>query len=681
MKKSLLYILASLGLCAGVVSCAPEEIINDTDTARHQVTDLKCAVDDEEATLTWSVPEGWEPTDYLITYNDAAAVAQRILTEGKNRYTITGLQNGFDYTFNVQAIYGKAVSNKVGVKGKPVTSRIPAKNLAFTTAAATVKEQYVQLTWEKPSERLLNYTLTYYPEMNSENVTNVTLEADVTSYRIEGITNEDNYVILLVANYPKGEAPAAEAKVYFKIAYYVSSTCGAIGQKLDFTFNMEEYPGATDIKWQFPGNEELTGENVSWRINSSGTKNVVLSATVNGKQITWPPIELELRDLVIEAKEFVQDGTNYNGFKGSYPVFSPDGQTVYDITFNKITSLYAYDLISGKEKWHYQTSPKQGSYNPLTVNPVTGDIYFGTQTAGHFYCVKPDGTLKWEYTGAGSMQSTSPAVSADGNIVFILDKVGKCCAINAADGSEKWTASLAGAGASMLINGNVLIAAIQNTAPSVYFLDVATGQEVAPQLSISNKPTDISGMAVSDDKKTAYLPLMGGGISSIDLATNTLKATNIFATNNVYAPVVASNGFVVAGSKDGCVYALSADLSKVEWTFIHGGAKKNNVFNYSHMCANDMGQVFVTSGQDQNLVYVFNAADGTVISSERYGSHNAYKQMGGNNFNDGVLFSAFIGNGTVNGAFIGQYFGGKRKFWGGPGGDICGSCCLQSPLL
>ena len=114
----------------------------------------------------------------------------------------------------------------------------------------------------------------------------------------------------------------------------------------------------------------------------------------------------------------------------------------------------------------------------------------------------------------------------------------------------------------MLINGNVLIAAIQNTAPSVYFLDVATGQEVAPQLSISNKPTDISGMAVSDDKKTAYLPLMGGGISSIDLATNTLKATNIFATNNVYAPVVASNGFVVAGSKDGCVYALSADLSR-----------------------------------------------------------------------------------------------------------------------
>jgi outer membrane protein assembly factor BamB len=681
MKKSLLYIFASLGLCAGISSCVPEEIINDTDVARHQITDLTCAADDEEVTLTWSVPEGWEPTDYLITYNDAAAVAQRVLTEGKQQCTITGLQNDFEYTFNVQAVYGKAISNMVGVKGKPVTSRIPAKSLAFTTAPATVKDQYVELTWEKPSDRVLNYTLTYYPEMNDQNVVTRTLEADVTPYRIEGITNEDNYVIQLVANYPKGEAPAAEAKVYFKIAYFVSRTYGAIGQILDFTFNMEEYPGATDIKWTFPGNEVLEGENVSWRINSSGTKNVILSATVNGKQITWPPIELELRKMIIEAKEFVQNGTNYNGFKGSYPVFSPDGKTIYDITFNKTTALYAYDLASGTEKWRYQPSLNQSSYNPLTVNPVTGDIYFGTTTAGHFYCITPEGALKWEYTGAGNMQSTSPAVSADGNIVYIIDKVGKCVAINAADGSEKWNVTLAGAGAQMLINGNILIVAIQNTAPAVYFLDTLTGAEVAPQISVSNKPTDISGMAISDDKKTAYMPLQGGGMASIDLATNTIKTTNIFATNNVYAPVVASNGFVVAGSKDGCVYALSADLSKVEWTFVHGGAKKNNVFNYSHMCADDQGRVFVTSGIDQNLVYVFNAADGTVISSERYGSNDAYKQMGGNNFVDGFLFSAFIGAGSVNGALIGEYMGGNRKFWGGPGGDICGSCCIQSPLL
>lgn len=673
--------MASLGLCAGICSCSPEEIINDTDIARHQITDLTCSVDDEEATLSWSVPEGWEPTDYLITYNDDAQVGQKIFTEGQTEFTVTGLKNDVEYVFYVQAVYGESISNKVSVKGKPVTSRISVKSLAFTTAAATVKDQFIQLTWEKPSDRVLDYTLTYYPEMNDQQVVTKKIAATETSYKIEGITNEDNYAISLVANYPKGEAPAAETKVYFKIAYFVSRTYGAIGQTLDFRFNLDEYPGATDIKWEFPGSEVLTGENVTWRINSSGIKNVTLSATVGSKTITWPPIELDLRALALEAKEFAQDGTNYNGFKGSYPVFSPDGKTIYDITFNKISGLYAYDLASGTEKWRFVPEIAGGSYNPATVNPVNGDIYYGTTAAGQFYCVSPEGQLKWQYTGAGSMQSTSPAVSADGNTVFIIDKTGKCCALNTADGSERWTKALGSAGASMLINGDILIAAIQNTASSVMFLNTADGSEVAPALNISNKPTDISGMAVSDDRKTAYLPLMGGGLASIDLATNTLVATNIFAANNVYAPVMASNGFVVAGSKDGCVYALSADLSKVEWTFIHGGTMKNNVFNYSHACADDQGHVFLTSGQDQNLVYIFNAADGTVISSERYGSHNAYKQMGGNNFNDGFLFSAFIGNGTVNGALIGQYVGGNRKFWGGPGGDICGSCCLQSPLI
>ena len=679
MKRILLYILAVLGF--GLASCVPEDLVNDTDISRHQIENLTCVADDEEVTLSWTIPEEWEPTDYLITYNDINSVEQKILTEGATTYTITGLSNDFKYEFKVQAVYGTVISNMVKIMGTPVTSRIMAKSLAFTTPPADNEEQYIELTWEKPSERVLDYTLTYHPEMNADNVVTKTLDKDAVSYKITGITNDDNYVISLVANYPKGPASPAQTTVYYKIAYVVSQTSGAVGQVITFTFNTEGYPTASDIKWSFPDGTEQTGEIVKWTVASTGEKEVILSAKIGDNTVTWPGIGLKLRQTILEVSDLVQSGTNYNGFKGSYPVFSPDGMTLYDITFNKITILYAYDLATGTEKWRYRPETDMGSYNPLTVNPVNGDIYFGTQTAGHFHCVSPDGQLKWEYTGAGSMQSTSPAVSADGSTVYIVDKAGKLCALNTTDGSERWTKSLAAAGASMLINGNTLIVAVQNVTPAVYFLNASTGDEESKLDMTANKPTDISGMAVSDDRKTAYLPLQGGGLASIDLTTNKKVKENIFATNNVYAPVVASNGYVVAGSKDGCVYALSADLSEVKWTFIHGGAKKNNIFNYSHMCADDMGRVFVTSGQDQNKVYVFNAADGAVLSQERYGSHNAYKQMGGNNFNGGFLFSAFIGNGSVNGNLIGQYFEGNRKFWGGPGGDICGSCCLQSPLL
>ena len=65
--------------------------------------------------------------------------------------------------------------------------------------------------------------------------------------------------------------------------------------------------------------------------------------------------------------------------------------------------------------------PTPGSYNMLTVNPVTGDIYYGTQTAGQFYAVTQEGKLKWTFAEAGSMQSAAPAVNAAGTAVYICD--------------------------------------------------------------------------------------------------------------------------------------------------------------------------------------------------------------------------------------------------------------------
>lgn len=680
MKKALLYITAALGFCFGVASCAPEELVNDTDVARHQIENLTCVADDEEVTLSWSVPEGWEPTDYLITYNDAQSVGQKIYTEGATTYTVTGLVNDFDYIFNVQAVYGNAIAKMVSVKAKPVTSRITVKSLDYTASAENDSKQYIELTWEKPSDKVLNYTLTYYPEMNDKNVKTETIAADKTSYKIENITRDDNYVISLVANYPKGAAAPAQTTVYFKIAYFVSQTSGAIGQTIDFTFNTEAYPTATDIKWELPGGVTETGATASWSINTTGEKDVILSAKVGDKVITWPAIKLNLRAMIVEAKDFQQSGTAYNGFKGSYPIFSPDGKTVYGITFNKISGLYAYDLVTGAEKWRFVPEVDGASYNPGTVNPVTGDIYYGTTVAGQFYCVGPDGKLKWSFDKAGSMKSTAPAVSADGSVVYVADVPGKIFALNAADGTEKWVKDLGTPGFAMLINGNELVVACKDL--NVRFLDLNNKGEELGSVAVSKQPSDVSGFAVADDKKTIYVPLTGGGLACVDIAEKKLVGENIFAGNHVWVPVVASNGYVVAGSKDGCVYALTPDLKEVKWTFVHGGTPKNNVFNYCHLCADDQGRVYATSGQDRNKVYVFNAADGTTpISAETYGDNDAYKQMGGNNFLNGFLYSGFIGAGSVNGALVGHYFGGERKFWGGPGGDICGSSCLQSPLL
>ncbi len=73
----------------------------------------------------------------------------------------------------------------------------------------------------------------------------------------------------------------------------------------------------------------------------------------------------------------------------------------------------------------------------LTVNPVTGDIYYGTTSAGQFYAVTQEGKLKWTFAEAGSMQSAAPAVNANGTVVYICDALGKAFAIDAASGQKK----------------------------------------------------------------------------------------------------------------------------------------------------------------------------------------------------------------------------------------------------
>ncbi len=117
-----------------------------------------------------------------------------------------------------------------------------------------------------------------------------------------------------------------------------------------------------------------------------------------------------------------------------------------------------HSMSSGEKMWIYEPSAASGSYNPLTVNPKTGDIYFGTTTAGQFYCVNASGNLKWKFDGAGSMKSAAPAVNKDGSVVYVGDNTGNIFALDATSGAKKWQAALGSATAGLLVNGNELVA-------------------------------------------------------------------------------------------------------------------------------------------------------------------------------------------------------------------------------
>lgn len=665
MKKLLFIILTAAGLSLSVTSCWKENL-PEAGAARHQVTDLKAVPGDEEAQLSWSMPEGWNPTEYLITYTDGDKISLRT---SEKSYLITGLTNGETYTFEVQAVYGDLISGAVSAAAKPTTSRFAVSDLVAEGSA-----NMVILTWTKPSTNVTSYTLTYSSDNTAAQ--EISIEADKESYTVDELENDVIYTFSLVANYAKGPSEPAVAKAMPALAvpYFLDRTTAAVNQPVKFTFNTEGYPSATNVRWTFPDGKILTGTEVSYGIPSSGTQHVTLTVHLGDKDKSWN-IELQIRDYVVNYIDWECVGANYNGFKGSCPVFSPDGKTVYNITFNKTTCLYAFNVETGEKIWVYEPSAVSGSYNPLTVNPVTGDIYFGTTTAGQFYCVNAKGDLKWKFDGAGSMKSAAPAVNKDGSVVYVGDNTGNIFALDAASGAKKWSAALGSATAGLLVNGNELVAGATNG--TVTFYNTADGT-VITSLKFPCM-TDITGFAVGNDKRTVYLPAKTA-MCSFDLETRAILVESLsVADNNLYEPVVAPNGNVYVAGKDNCVYCLDKDLTRVVWKYQHTDAagKVVNAFNYSHPCVDTENHLYITSGQAGNVSYIFNA-DGTVKESWTYGSSNQQKQMGGNNYLNGVFYSAFVGNTGDNGAFYGKYVGGERaNTWSTHGGDICGSCCLK----
>lgn len=386
-------------------------------------------------------------------------------------------------------------------------------------------------------------------------------------------------------------------------------------------------------------------------------------------------ISTAAREYAVSSTDWVVSGTSYNGFKGTCPVFSPDGRTVYINTFNKISSLYAFDIASGAEKWHYTPAKNAGSYNMATVNPQTGDIYYGTTTAGQFYCITADGELRWTYTAAASMQAAAPAVSADGKTVFIADKNGRTAAIDATSGAEKWNTALGSAGCGILVNGDEIVV---GTAASVTFLSASTGETVKtlPFTSSAQGMSDISGFAVAADKATVYVPQLAGYMSSFSLTTREWLVQDLqVAGNNLYEPAVAPNGNVFVGSKDSKMYIVKGDLSEVV-KVVPSQVSANNAFNYSHPVATADNKFLITAGQVLNVTYV--VSEEGVLQTWSDGESANQKQMGGNNLIDGVLFSAYIGAAGDNGALVGRYVGSERASgWSSHGGDICGSCCVK----
>lgn len=675
--KNLIHICILSGLAALAASCWTEDI-PEAGAARHQVEALTATPGDEEVTLAWEIPDGWNPTDYIVFYTDEESQTVTLRTGGASRYVVDKLTNGISYNFNVQAVYGKLISNAVTVAGRPSTSRLPVTDLTVTDTG----DGYVALAWSAPSTLVEKYTLSYYIEDMPGDIRTQEIGKEQTAYRCEGLTNDKTWFFLLAAEYAKGpaEADVVRAMPTKAIPYFISSETAAVDQPVTFEFNRTAYADASDVTWTFPDGAVLTGDKVLSGFKTTGNQTVMLSAKIDGSSREWK-ITVEIRPYVVKFMDWEQaDGAKYESPTYTCPVLSPDAGTVYVNTGNKVSNLYAFDVRTGKNKWTFRPTDngdmQAESKSMVAVNPVSGDIYYGTSAGGQFYAVKPDGTLHWKFSKCGSMNSAPPAVSADGTVVYIADAKGALYALDAETGTERWSAPYAAGscGYGLLVNGGEVVLAAKT---AIHFVNAADGTKIeAVSVSIVNS----IGFAVSPDRKKAYFAY-ATTLAAVDLDSHTLYARSAAGGDNYYQPIVAGDGTVFAGTKDGYVRFFSPDLQ----TMIHEeqpSSVKKNTFNFTRPLVDANNRLYImASGNstEDSLVLEYDTS-GNKISDWSYTQNNC---QNGCNLADGVLYTVNQGSGDGgNGLFIGKYIGAARgRGWSSHGGDHCGSGCIQSPLI
>lgn len=675
--KKLIHICILSGLAALAASCWTEDI-PEAGAARHQVEALTATPGDEEVTLAWEIPDGWNPTDYIVFYTDEESQTVTLRTGGANRYVVDKLTNGISYNFNVQAVYGKLISNAVTVAGRPSTSRLPVTDLTVTDTG----DGYVALAWSAPSTLVEKYTLSYYIEDMPGDIRTQEIGKEQTAYRCEGLTNDKTWFFLLAAEYAKGpaEADVVRAMPTKAIPYFISSETAAVDQPVTFEFNRTAYADASDVTWTFPDGTVLTGDKVLSGFKTTGNQTVMLSAKIDGSSREWK-ITVEIRPYVVNFMDWEQaDGAKYESPTYTCSVLSPDAGTVYVNTGNKVSNLYAFDVRTGKNKWTFRPTDngdmQAESKSMVAVNPVSGDIYYGTSAGGQFYAVKPDGTLHWKFSKCGSMNSAPPAVSADGTVVYIADAKGDLYALDAETGTERWSAPYAAGscGYGLLVNGGEVVLGAKT---AIHFVNAADGTKIeAVSVSIVNS----IGFAVSPDRKKAYFAY-ATTLAAVDLDSHTLYARSAAGGDNYYQPIVAGDGTVFAGTKDGYVRFFSSDLQ----TMIHEeqpSSVKKNTFNFTRplVDANNRFYIMASGNSTEDSLVLEYDTSGNKISDWSYTQNNC---QNGCNLADGVLYTVNQGSGDGgNGLFIGKYIGAARgRGWSSHGGDHCGSGCIQSPLI
>jgi outer membrane protein assembly factor BamB len=274
------------------------------------------------------------------------------------------------------------------------------------------------------------------------------------------------------------------------------------------------------------------------------------------------------------------------------------GDTVYVASNDK--RLYALDLNSGNEKWHYEAAPFKA---PVSVR--NGFVYVG-DSDGIFHCVNA-ATGKVQWTFKTDSDISSGANFTGDKVLFGSGDENLYCLSLA--GKELWRFKVPGGpvlGSPVIVGDRTFAAGCDS---SLHVIDTANGKEIGMPVALGGQ-VGATAAVIGDN---IYVCTMSDEVIAIDWKKGQIAWRFQPPRNRQPFPTspAATDKLIIAGSRDKRVYGLDRQTGQQVWSFL----TKNKVESSPVV----VGQrAFVGSGD--HYLYVVDVTTGNELQHFDLGS-------------------------------------------------------------
>lgn len=628
---------------------------------------------DEEIDLTWKVVENSRHTGFRITWTPGDKTVET--DKDTYSYTVGNLNNGENYEISIQSIYGNSLSGPNTITIKPMSERLPVKNLS-----AFAGDGLVKLLWENPNDKAIRHEITVMPG----NI-DLTVEADNSSCIVKDLQNGQEYTFTVTTVYEKGNSPSVsttsvpgEIEPVMMTGKYLQT-----GEKTTLTVNEMYFldGNITSCRWDLGDGMSAEGNEVEASYSEPGVKEITLTVTYEDGS----SVEATSYVVVLGWKWRFMFGDNHPSItlgygKVSSTVFSPDGKTAYMTIAGSEGStknagyLFAADAATGELKWVFDEMTNQ-TYGCGPAVADDGTVIL-TNRDKYVYAVNPDGSRKWKFQMDAAPNMAFPAIAEDGTVYAMDNADGANLYCISSSGDLIWKRTLEGreGGVSIDREGNLYA----GTTAFLYKIDPDNYSE--DMWKVPAEMTVGTCMAFGNNGHI-YMSQKGDkGILAVNMATGDYSSYPLSGAGDCWSPVIGTDGSIYFCDRNhfGTLFAITENL-QLKWKYEIEGAVKKDIGNFITPAIGKGDILYIGTGQMTvpekcSKVIALNGKDKSVVW-EYIHSYDGRFFSASTISPDGVWFGTTVGNATYSPSWLAMEIGNELEpdSWSCRGGNWKGN--------